>query len=120
MDTKPKFKRRNMKTTQIDFLQNEIPVQTKTGIIKRPRGRPPGPRGFVFINRFRGALAALAACVRWFARAKAASKSALILRRMNGPRCAVARFASIEGRTCYFFASFCYMSARCYAQGGVL
>lgn len=87
---------------------------------KRTAGRPKGPRGFVFFNRFRGATDALAACLRWLTRAVKASRIALVLRRMNGVRCALARFSALEGRVAVSCALSCYVSAFCYFQGGAL
>lgn len=109
-----------MKSAQFDMFEDQVPSAGVTYPRKRPRGRPPGPRGFVFYNRFRGAQAALAACVRWLNRARSAAKCAVILRRMNGARCAVARYSAIEGRAACAFALACYLSAQCYFNGGLL
>jgi len=73
--------------------------------VKKPRGRPPGPRGFFVFIRLYPLQALLAQVVSCLRSARLHASQALILRRKNGDRCSFARVAAFCGRHSVFAAS---------------
>ena len=107
--------------TQAEFplLANQFPPRAAV-VSKRPRGRPSGPRGFVFRIWGAGALQALRQAEAYHGYARRASVFALTARRQNGPRDAAGHASAIVGRSTLHFAFACVLAARLRLQGGAL
>lgn len=110
---------------QIEFnsLLCTLPASPRfpsTAIRKRPRGRPSGPRGFVFRIPQRGAVGALFTAQTWYDYARGDATQSLVMRRVGGERDAVARISSANGRFALHCAFACVLAAVLRLKGGSL
>lgn len=107
--------------TQAEFpiFANSFPPRAAV-VSKRPRGRPKGPRGFIFRVPGSTARTAFDCAVDLHGKARQRATSALVARRSRGDRDAWANLEAIRGRHTLHFAFACALAGFLRIQGGVV
>jgi hypothetical protein len=97
-----------------------VPGNSATVFHKRPRGRPSGPRGFIFRVPGPHARTAFDCAVDLHSRARRNAVSALVARRSRGERDAFGHAEAIHGRQTLHFSFACVLAGFLRLRGGVL
>jgi hypothetical protein len=107
-------------TDNLLFSLNDFTPRTASVFHKRPRGRPKGPRGFVFRVPGFTAWTALECARDLHQRAHKDATGALVSRRSQGQRSAMGNVFALHGRSMAHFAFACALAGVLRARGGVL
>lgn len=110
---------------QVEFpfgLNSSISAKPASSVVsKRSRGRPKGPRGFVFSTYSSGgALACFRRAHAQIEHARTSSATAYTYRRCDGPRSYYARLRAADGRQCVHQALALLLAGCLLTKGGAL